>query len=168
MPADARRTLKLMTYADVTAEIERLRETAYRPLGAWSLGEICGHLSYYFRGSLTGFEFTLPWALRTFVGRPWVKRVLKTGVMKPGGKTVPDSVVTTVRSPAAEQALIEDCLMWLVRLDEHDGPLHDSPLAGKLSPEEWRRLHCIHAGHHLGFLVPAAEESAVLEETMPA
>lgn len=167
VPLD-RRTLHFETYRDIADEISSLRANAYRPLGQWSLGQTCGHLAYYFRGSLEGFGFSLPWVVRVLFGRPFVNRAMRTGVMKPGLRTVPDSLISTERSDAAEDALLEDCLLWLERLSENEEPLHVSPLAGKLTNEEWRRLHCVHAAHHLGFLVPLDAGAMNAEETLPS
>ena len=52
-----RRKLSLSTYDEVIAELDRLQAAGYRQLGQWNLGQACGHLSHYLRGSLDGFDF---------------------------------------------------------------------------------------------------------------
>jgi hypothetical protein len=145
------RQLNLVEYSDVADEIALLLSQDYEPLGQWSLGQVCDHLSYYYRGSLDGFDFKLPWLVRTFVGPFFLRRILSTGTMKPGLQTIPASVP---KGDVNEESAINEALRLLERLDRPPGPEQPSPFFGKLTPEQWKRLHLIHSAHHLGFLLP--------------
>ncbi len=146
-----RRDLSFSSYDDLLAEIARLRERGYEQRGQWSLGQICGHLSYYLRGSLEGFGFKLPWLLRKLVGRPLLRRRLRTGRIADGGRTIPASVPPT---GVDEEAAAAEACHLLERLRDNREPLHPSPLFDRLTPDEWRIMHLMHAAHHLSFLVP--------------
>jgi Protein of unknown function (DUF1569) len=38
----------------------------------------------------------------------------------------------------------------------HTGPLAEHPFFGRISRDEWTRLHCIHCAHHLSFVHPVS------------
>ncbi len=147
-----RRELRFAGYDDLLAEIDRLERLGYRQVGQWSLGRMCKHLAYYFRGSLEGFDFRLPWLVRRLIGRPMLRRLLKRNSMGKGGaRTIPASV------PAEgidERAAIAEAVGLVRRLKAATTELHPSPLFGQLTPDVWRQLHLLHAAHHLSFLVP--------------
>ena len=153
-----RRQLSLSNYDEVLAEIERLERTGYKRAGQWSLGQVCRHLSYYMRGALEGYPFMLPWLIRKLLGRRLLRRALERRELPAGGRTIPASV-----PPAAvdEQACIAEAKALLLRLRDHRGPVHPSPLFGQLSYEEAPQLHLMHAAHHLSFLVPNSAQSVV-------
>ncbi len=144
------RTLHFETYADAIAEIERLQRDGYEQHGRWSLGQMCAHLSFYYRGSLNGFGFMLPWIVRVLLGRRLLRRFLTRG-MSYGMPTTRRSAPPT---EVEDQAAAHESLELLHRLAAHDGPLHASPLAGAMTVDEWRRLHLVHTAHHLSLLTP--------------
>ncbi len=148
-----RRELSLGSYDELLAEIERLQRGGYRRCGAWSLGQICRHLSYYFRGSLEGFAFRLPWPVRRLIGRPLLKRMLRGAPRRSGGRTIPASVPPP---DVDEAAAVAELRALVLRLSDpaRTTPLHPSPLFDRLTADEWRRLHLSHAAHHLSFLFP--------------
>lgn len=145
-----RRTLRFDDYAAARAEIERLRGSAYAMLGQWNLGQICAHLNYYYRGSLDGFGFNMPWILRVTLGNWLWASWMKTGQMKAGMNTVAASRPGPDTDDAQE---IETALTLLTRL-ETQRDLHPSPLFGNLNVDQWRQLHLLHTAHHLSFLQP--------------
>jgi hypothetical protein len=53
-----------------------------------------------------------------------------------------------------ETLAIDETIQLLERLESHRGEIHPSPIFDKLTPEECRDLHCLHAAHHLCLLVP--------------
>lgn len=146
-----RRELSFSTYGDVIAEIKRLEASGYQQLGQWNLGQACRHLSYYFRGSLDGFEFKLPWLVRMLIGRPMLKRVLKKGHMPASSRTIPASVP----EPDTDQSqAVAEAQELLGRLENAGGGLHPSPLFDRLTKDQWRTLLLGHAAHHLELLLP--------------
>lgn len=145
------RALTFADYDAAIAEIARLRDRGYLQGGNWTLGQICDHLSFYYRGSLDGFGAKLPWLVRVTLGAMIKRRMLRTRAMRRGGVTAPQSVP---KPGADEAARVAEAIHLLERLRGHSGGLHDSPLFGRVTPEEWRTLHLIHTAHHLGFLTP--------------
>lgn len=148
-----RRDISFGDYADVAREIESLQRTGYRRGGSWTLGQICRHLSFYFRGSLEGFSFQFPWILRVTVGRWMLKSALAPGLKRAGSPTAPPSI------PAAESddaPGVEEALVLLRRLESNAEPLKPSGLYGELTNEQWKGLHLSHSAHHLSFLHPTA------------
>ncbi len=148
-----RRELSFATYEELLADIQRLQREGYRSLGAWNLGQMARHLSYYVRGTLEGFPFRLPWVVRKLIGRPLLKRMLRGQPRRGGGRTIPAS-----RPPADvdERAAVAELCALVARLSSttEAQQLHASPLFGRLTIEQWRRLHLLHAAHHLSFLIP--------------
>jgi uncharacterized protein DUF1569 len=143
--------LSFATYGEVIAQIERLEASGCQQLGQWNLGQACRHLSYYFRGSLEGYDIKLPWLVRMLIGRPILKWVLNKGHMPASSRTIPASVP----EPDTDQSqAVAEAKELLGRLENADGQLHPSPLFDRLTIDQWRTLHLIHAAHHLGLLVP--------------
>ena len=148
------RELNLETYDEAIAELDRLAAGPREQAGKWDLGQTCKHLSYYMHGSLDGFDFMLPWAIRKLVGRPLLKKLLKRGEMPTDNRTVPASVF---ESDVDQPAAIAEARELLERLQITTEGLHPSPLFDELTSEQWQTLHCLHASHHFGFLVPTSE-----------
>lgn len=145
-----KRELAFSSYGEVVKGIEALQKSGYKKAGAWSLGQVCSHLDYYFKGSLDGFNPMLTWIVRLVIGKPSLWWLKKAGHMKPGGMTAPQSVP---KPGMNENEAIESVLQSLKRL-EQARELRPSALFGELTVEEWRWLHLTHAAHHLGFLIP--------------
>ena len=145
-----RHRLHFETGASVVEEIERLRDRGYERCGAWSLGQICEHLSYYYQGSLEGYSFKLPWLVRVLFGRRYLLRIIERGKMRSAARTIPKSLPSV---EIDENAAIDRAISLLERLEQATY-LHPSPLAGELTLDPSRRLHLIHSEHHLRFLSP--------------
>ena len=56
--------------------------------------------------------------------------------------------------PQADTASVAKLQQVVERYQKFAGPLCPSPMAGKLTRDEWTRLHLVHAAHHLSFLRP--------------
>lgn len=145
------RLLTFTGYADIIKEIENLKKKGYRKGGSWTLGQVCRHISYYYRGSLDGFARMLPWILRATVGKMMLKKYISGERRKPGGATAPDSVYPP---DADDTEGIREALELLKRLEANRGPLHPSALFGEMTEDQWLKMHCAHSAHHLGFLIP--------------
>jgi hypothetical protein len=145
-----KRELAFNSYEEIAKEIEALQRTGYKRMGAWSLGQVCAHLDFYFKGSLDGFNPMLPWIVRMLIGKPTLWWLKKKKQMKPGGMTAPQSVPAPDKD---EKAAIESLLQSVKRLGQAR-QLHPSSFFGELTVAEWRWLHLMHAAHHLGFLIP--------------
>ena len=167
-----RRSLSFGSLDDATAEVDRLLASGYRRAGRWTLGQNLDHLSGLLEGSLDGFPpFPLPLRPVMFLARPIFRRgILKaarTGSMPAGLPTAPylqpgkGELVAPSAEPAAatdaDRAAADRFRRAAGRVRDHAGEFAPSPVAGRLSGDQWRGVHAVHAAHHLGFLVPAGD-----------
>lgn len=148
------RALDFRDFSQVVKEIESLHRDGYAKTGQWDLAQVCNHLAYFIQGSLDGHSFRVPWLLKVLFGRLVLRRILKQRRMKAG--------VFTPQKPLPapggdEKAAVMRLEEQMERLQTHQGELHASPFFGYLTPEQWRELHLIHCGHHLGFLIPKGQ-----------
>ena len=149
-----RRPLRLTTIDAAIDEIDRLHACGYERAGAWDLARTCDHLTLAMRMSLDGCPpDTRPfWPLRV-LGPTVVKwTVLGTGWMA-SGVPVPHASLE-IADPRAERTAVSHCVATLREVRDFDGPFHPNPVMGRLSPQQWRRFHIVHANHHLRFLIP--------------
>jgi hypothetical protein len=145
------RQLDFKDFAEVRAEVDRLHGGGYEKLGQWDLAQVCDHLTYFIQGSLDGHAFRVPWLIKFLFGRLVLRRILKTRRMRSG--------ITTPQKPLPgpggdEAAAVAHLQQTIVRLQAHQGEMHNSPFFGHLTPQQWRDLHLIHCAHHLGYLAP--------------
>lgn len=135
---------------DVLPYVESLCH-AHRTTGRWTLGQICRHLADSFDGSIDGFGDNRHRVMRTLFGRAALRRIFATGRLDDG------FTVTTRLDPPADAELpesIEALRRAIDRYRAHTGPMHIHPFFGRLTREEWDRLHRIHCAHHLRRVVP--------------
>ncbi|MBI3395162.1 MAG: DUF1569 domain-containing protein [Spirochaetia bacterium] len=148
----AQREIQFKTYKDIAGEIEALSKKGYAKGGSWSLGQVCRHLGYYYKGSLDGFPRLLPWIIRATLGKLLLKKALAGAKSKPGGATIPTSVFP---ADTDDKQAVADILALLDRLDNNPALMHPSALYGNLTNAQWKLLHLRHSAHHLSFLHPA-------------
>lgn len=145
------RELAFKDFTEVCSEVDRLHRQGYEKLGQWDLAQVCDHLSFFIGGSLDGHGFRTPWLVKALLGRMVLKRILTQRKMKVGVFTPQKRLPVPGGDEAAAIARFKEVVG---RLESHQGELVDSPFFGHLTPEQWRELHLIHCGHHLGFLQP--------------
>jgi hypothetical protein len=151
---NGRRSLAISSIEEVMPEVDRLL-LGYRKVGNWSLGQICNHLALNVRGSIEGFPVNAPWLIRKLIGPIAKRQILTTGKVKEGIKLPKEYVPIAGLDDRAEA----EALRATIRLFSGEaGPMATHPFFGPLSRTEWHRLHCIHAAHHLSFVVPEAAE----------
>jgi hypothetical protein len=146
-----RRPLNFRTPDEVYADLRELRRRGYTPSGNWNLSQVCNHLAYFAECTLDGFDFRVPWLIRTLFGGFLKRQVLSSRKMPAGGYT-PQRVLPTPDLDEVEA--VARLTRALERLFREPGPFHPSPLFGTMSRDEWRELHLIHCSHHLSFLAP--------------
>lgn len=151
------RRLDFREFAEVLAEVDRLRRDGYRKAGEWDLAQVCDHLAYFIEGSLDGFTFRVPWLLKVLFGRLALWLILKQQRMKPGIRTPQKPLLAAGSDEAAAVGRLKQAID---RLQAHTGELHRSPFFGYLTPGQWRDLHLIHCAHHLGYLLPIVSATA--------
>jgi hypothetical protein len=146
----ARRDLRLHSFDEAIAEVQRLRDRGYTPQGKWSLSQACDHLTKTMRVGLDGSMTRMPWLVRKMVW-PLSRWVLWRGKMMPGAPAPAPVLPSEVRD---DPAAIELCLATLAEARDRVDPIPPYVLCDGLSLEDWKRLMVIHAQHHLSFLQP--------------
>ncbi len=144
-----RRVLHFSHLPQILAEARRLA-SSHRTLGRWSLAQICRHLADTIHGSIDGFDLRRHRLKRFFFHSLLLAYAYRWGI--PKAYTVdpklnpPEGLRLDVQIEALARAI--------QRYRDHTGLLQAHPLFGRLSRNEWDRMHCFHGAHHLGFVLP--------------
>ena len=153
----ARRELSFPTLDAATADARHLLVAGYSRAGNWSLGQVCGHVARFVRMPIDG-TWPLPlhlkvagFLVRNTVGPGLKRKMLVTGAI-PAGR--PAIRATVMPSTVDDTAALIEMESEFERLKKFAGVPHASPLLGPLTTDELVKLTCIHAAHHLSFLVP--------------
>jgi hypothetical protein len=152
--------LRELAFADlgqVMPEVDRLLE-GYTPLGRWTLGQVCQHLTRSLVGTVEGLPGKAPWLVRKTIG-PWLgRRLLSRGRMPEGIRIKPEwnLAPTSGLNDRAEAEALRGALSIFATRTE---PFPEHPYFGPLDRRQWDRLHCIHCAHHLSFLLPACSDA---------
>ncbi len=148
-----RRQLRFSSYDDILEEAERLAAAdQVKTLGNWSLGQNFQHLAHAMNMSIDGLPSRPPWYLR-LAGRMLKNRVLNKG-MSPGFN-LPERLAKPL-TPKPEVS-IEEALSALragIERLRNESHRESHPAFGKMSNDEWDKLHFRHAELHLSFVVP--------------
>jgi len=148
-----RRALRFQSVEEILADAEGLvAAPTKRSLGNWVLNQLLMHLTYSMNHSIDGNIHLAPWYFR-LLGRLFKRRVMERG-MEPGFKLPRVREVDSFVAAASDAAALDALRKAVARVyAEQMTALH--PFFGKLTHEEWRRLHCRHAELHLSFVVPS-------------
>jgi hypothetical protein len=145
-----RRALKFSNLDQVMPDVDNLLR-GNETVGNWTLGQICNHLTKDFRGSLEGYEFTVPWIFRTLFGPVARKNVFQKAII-PEGARVPKIFLP---NPGLDDRAEAEALRAAIHIyTMRKGPLSPHPFFGKLTDNEWNELFCLHCSHHLSFALP--------------
>lgn len=153
----SRRTLDFQSFDDVLKDARVLARVGYHRVGRWSLGQITDHLSRFMCHSLDGFPsppgyFAL---LRPVARMMYLGKVLRNERLPAGAPTLKSLQPDEWSDDSAAMPQLEDAI---ARIQSPNATFQPSPLFGKLTPDEWRKVHLWHCQHHLEFLVPTARE----------
>jgi hypothetical protein len=157
MPVDTktvqgRRELDFGSLDEVHADAERLVASPNtRMLGNWPLSQLLTHLATAINGSIDGTSAKAAWFIR-LIGPFLKRRILRNG-MSPGFKLPKDVEVGFYPAAASPQAGLEQFWRAVGRL-QNERMTARHPILGKMTHEEWTRLHLRHAELHLSFAVP--------------
>jgi hypothetical protein len=147
-----RRPLSFSNLSEVMPDVDRALR-GYDKVGNWSLGQVCNHISGALRFTVEGYPARAPWLVRVTIAPLVFRRVMKTGQM-PENARVPDVFLP---KPALDDRAEAEALRGAIQLYvEHTEPMALHPFFGKMTRSQWDRFHCIHAAHHLSFLLPQA------------
>lgn len=143
------------TLQDVSAEIDRIQaadhEGTLQATGNWSPGQIMDHTARLLEGSLDGFDARAPLPIR-LLGRFVFKPRLGRSHMKPGIQLPKKAVSVLPAEVVATPDGIARMRSVLTRIQSGEKMMHDSPVLGKMSHEQWELFHCDHCRLHFGFL----------------
>jgi hypothetical protein len=152
-PSKPRRPVQYLTMASFRADAEKLAAGRYETVGNWTFGQILCHLADAINASLDGFPFRTPWFVRLLVG-PLFKKSILSKPLKPGFK-LPKSAEPYLPPPDVSTADGLGKLLAAIARLEHETPEAEHPFFGRLTPEEWTKLHLKHAELHMSFVRPA-------------
>lgn len=141
--------LRFETLEEVRGYVRGVLEKGYAREGKWTLGQVCWHLAGTMEMSRRGFVGIKAPPGAWLVRKPALWWILKFGMprgVKAPALLEPGDFVEDVAGVEKLEGEIEKFLA-------HEGEMAFSPMFGKLSKETWERVHRVHAGHHLGFLV---------------
>jgi hypothetical protein len=151
-----RRQIQFATLDEAVRDAENLLARGYDKTGNWDLGQICNHLAEWLKYPMDGYP-RVPlllrpvfWLMKATVGKRMGRQMVEGGTMKTGMQTAPQSVFP----PGGDAAAVANYRATVERWKAYAGPYHPSPLFGGLGRADWDRGHCVHAAHHLSFLVP--------------
>ncbi len=149
------RKLHFETIDQLLEEIDRVVEAdragQIRALGAWTPGQILGHVAAWIEYGYDGYPMKrVPWLVRLLLRRQ-LKKFMKQGM--PAGVRIPRVADGTygIDDMPTEQAA-ERLRLALGRLQRQEPAKFDSPAFGKLSEDDRIRLNLMHAELHLSFL----------------
>lgn len=156
MPVDTkrvqgRRKLHFQSLDEVVADAEMLVASPHtKMLGNWPLGQILTHQALAINGSIDGVLAKAPLLFRML--GPFIKRrIFKHGMS--AGFQLPKQVEASFFPVASPQEGLEKLQAAVARLrTERMTSRH--PVMGKITHDEWLKLHLRHAELHLSFADP--------------
>ena len=147
-----RRTLSFATLDEALADAEALVAAKnVRMLGNHSLGQLLAHLGIAINSSIDGFSGHAPWFIR-MMAKTIKGRILKKG-MRPGFKLPTRRETGAFPEQISPAEGLEKFHAAIARCGK-EKMTAPHPAFGKLTHEQWYRLHCHHAALHLSFCVP--------------
>ena len=154
-----KRELNLENFDQIKNDVQNLLARGYESHGKWNLAQTCKHLNCWMSYPMDGFPkvplFLKPvmWAMKTFMGKKQLRKVLQEGAFKEGLPTMPKTVFES--DDSSDQDAVEEFLETVDRFKTHGGPFQESPLFGPMNTSDCKKLQLIHCQHHLAFLTPA-------------
>ena len=147
-----RRTLHFSSLDEIVADAEKLVTSPdTKMLGNWPLDQLLTHLATAINGSIDGMPARAPWFIR--LAAPLIKgHVLKRG-MQPGFR-LPKEVEPRFFPSAASKDAALDTLRRAVARVQNERMTAPHPAFGRMTHEEWTKVHLRHAELHLSFAVP--------------
>ena len=147
-----RRRLRFADFNDVLGEVRALAERPTRPLGNWTLGQVCQHLATAIEVSISGgADIRVPLRAR-LLARLVRRRILKNGL--PTGVRLPGEGAARLMPGPTSNA---DGVAALERAIEHlrsTRTRHPHPALGRMNVRQWNAFHLRHAELHLSFILP--------------
>ena len=155
-PPAQRRQLKFDSLDAALVDAQKLLVIGYDKAGNWNLSQVCGHLANWLGYAMDGFpKAPLPirmmlWTARHTIGPGKLKQYLDNGEMGTGKPTMPQSVPAPGGDDSAGVARFRETVD---RVRRFAGTPLPSPFFGPMDRDTWVKLNCVHAAHHMSFLV---------------
>lgn len=146
-----RRELRFQAFDEALAEVDRLHAGAYERRGNWDLAQACDHLADTFDGSMRGFTFAAPWAIRAMFGKFALWYVLRYRSIPIRPRMPRDQEPPPGKDPIACVARLRESVR---AFENSQVPPAMHPFFGRISHDQWREIHLFHMAHHLAFLHP--------------
>jgi len=149
---EERRTLSFGSLDDILADVNALDGRELRATGNWTPAQILHHVTQLIDVSIDGFPATVPLPMRV-LGRMFKRFVLTRPLQR--GIKFPSSLAPTLDPP--DDVIWPDAVDHLRRTIERGtgGRMtQTSPLFGRMTHDDWVKLHCRHAEMHFGFIIP--------------
>lgn len=156
MPVNAksvqgRRELNFQTLDEVVADAETLvASPKTRTIGNWPLSQLLSHLASTVENSMDGFPTKAPLLIR-IIG-PFIKSSVISKKMGPGIKLPKYAEEAAYPAVATPQAALDRLRTAVARTKKETmNAVH--PAFGKMTHEEWNKLHLRHSELHLSYAV---------------
>jgi hypothetical protein len=147
-----RRELWFASLDELMPEVEKLL-AGHVCVGHWSLGQICNHLATAFNYPIDAGLHSAPSNVPEDPRFQLVRQRFFRANRFPDGRTAPVSEL--VPREGLDDRFEADALrVALARFQVATGSFAPHPALGSMTKEEWAGFHCLHAAHHLGFVVP--------------
>ncbi len=152
-----RRELKFDTIDELCADLDRI-DAAYATgglghTGNWTPEQILDHLANFWGCSFDGFPGgNLPLLLRVMVQMLYKKKATSGHQPPPGYKIPKQAPHFLPRQGVTYQQGMQALRTCVERVKQGDAYVPESPLFGKLTRDEWTRIHLGHCGMHLSFI----------------
>src|SRR4051794_15210393 len=144
-----RRTLRYASLDEVMPDVERLLE-GHGTVGAWSLAQICRHLSTAMR-RVVDLPASTPQDPSKWVPEERKREIFESGKL-PVGLPAPPEILPSETLGEREEA--EGLRAAIAHYQASSGPVIPHRIFGPLTKAEWDRLQAMHCAHHLSFTVP--------------
>ena len=155
-----RRNLRFSTHEEVKTDLMNLYSKGYTKAGEWDLSQTANHLADWMSFPMDGFPKS-PFLIKILIGimritqgKSLYKQFVQNQRMATGQPTIPQTVHKPDADTEATRLSVERLATLLDRLTTNRGPIHPSPLFGKLDYDQVVALQLAHCAHHLRFLVP--------------
>lgn len=151
-----KRPIRFESFDDILADMESIERShnagTLRTSGNWGPGQIFAHLAKTMDMSIDGADFKIPTPLK-LVAKVLRGRFLTKGLMPgfnapvsldPGDVTFDDGI-----------SMLRD---RIAKVQSGTQMTQDSPVLGRMSHDDWVKLHLRHSELHMGFVHPGAED----------
>ncbi|HSV13469.1 MAG TPA: DUF1569 domain-containing protein [Tepidisphaeraceae bacterium] len=161
-----RRPLAFATEDGVLAEVARLRRHGYQKTGNWSLPQIAWHLMIPIDAYLNppASPDIQPTPEQAKMKAGFVDYIVANGKLPPHATTAPPSWTPPADAGDAD---VERLVIGMNKLKNYPHAMVEMSVIGPVPIAECRRVHLVHAAHHLSFLQPKNARRDVLRFKSP-